>query len=262
MNVRLFLRLVINTARTTFAYRVGFVLGTFGTTFQLVAMVAVWNALLAGGAHLGGFSLTQMKAYLLVGYVTGVLGTGLGEHVMSDRIRSGQVALDLVKPANYQAMRFAETLGGLGVEIGLIIAVGSAFLLFAGPVVAPVHLGLFVVSLLAVIPTKFLIVYLSTLLCFWTQNYHGVTWARSALSLVLSGALVPLALLPGWAQALAQALPFAGITSTPALIFAGRVESAHALVLVAVQYAWVVALWFAAQRAWQVAVRQLTVHGG
>ena len=262
MTINAYTRIAANAARTTLAHRVGFVLGTFGATFQLVAMVALWTALLKRGAYLGGFSLDQMKAYLIVGYITGVLGTALGEQVMSDRIRSGDVAIDLVRPLDYQGMRFAEVLGGMCVEIILVVIVGTTFWMVAGPVSAPAQPALFAISLVAVLPIKFLIFYMSTLLCFWTQNYHGVAWARSALSLILSGALVPLALLPHWLQTLSNLLPFASITSTPALIFAGRADPGHSQELILVQSAWVAILWFAGRLAWRGAVRQLTVHGG
>jgi ABC-2 type transport system permease protein len=259
---RAYARLALNAARTTFAYRLSFVLGTIGVTFQLVALVALWGALLRGGARLGGFSLLEMKGYLLVGYVTGVLTSGFGEQAMAERIRSGAVALDLVKPLSYAGMRFAEVLGGVGVELGLIAGVGTAFMVLAGPVPAPVHPMLFLLALLAVLPIKFLLLYMSTLLCFWTQNYHGVAWARSALTLILSGALVPLALLPHWLRSVAAALPFAATTSTPALIYLGKIDTVGAVTLIAVQCGWIAGLWVASRVLWRGAVRQLTVHGG
>ncbi|BCJ66324.1 ABC transporter permease [Polymorphospora rubra] len=262
MSVRGYTRLATTTVRATFAHRLSIGLGTIGVIFQLVAMVALWTALLADGARIGGYSLPEMKGYLLVGFATGVVGRGLGEHVMAERIRSGAVALDLVKPLDYQKMRFAEVLGGLVIEIMVIVAVGAAFVTLAGPVQAPVRPDLLLLSLVAVVPIKFLIIYLSTMLCFWTQNYHGLAWTRTALTQLLSGALVPLALLPGWLAATAAVLPFAAITSTPALIYTGKATGTGALLLIGYQFLWAAGLWILARLAWRTAVRQLTVHGG
>ena len=64
-------------------------------------------------------------------------------------------------------------------------------------------------SMLLLIPLKFLIVYACGLLCFWTQNFIGVQWARLAIVNLLSGALVPLAYLPHWLGTLAAWSPFA-----------------------------------------------------
>jgi ABC-2 type transport system permease protein len=90
----------------------------------------------------------------------------------------------------------------------------------------------------------------------------GVQWARLAVVNLLSGALIPLAYLPGWLATTAQWSPFAGLTSTPALIFLGRVDLRHGLQLVAVQLAWVVILWFGARLVWRAGLRRLTVNGG
>jgi len=116
--------------------------------------------------------------------------------------------------------------------------------------------------MLLLVPLKFLIVYVSTLACFWTQNYMGVQWARLAVVNLLSGALIPLVYLPHWLATAAQWSPFAGLTSTPALIFLGRVDVRDGLVLVFVQLAWVLVLWFGARLVWRKALRRLTVNGG
>lgn len=109
---------------------------------------------------------------------------------------------------------------------------------------------------------RFGVVYASGLLTFWTQNYVGVQAARIALVTFLSGAFVPLGLLPEWLRWLANVLPFAGMASTPALVYVGHLTGRAAVTAVAVQAAWSVALWAAARAFWQRASRQLTVHGG
>ena len=68
--------------------------------------------------------------------------------------------------------------------------------------------------------------------------------------------------LPHWLATAAQWSPFAGLTSTPALIFLGRLGVRDGLVLVLVQLAWVLVLWFGARLVWRKALRRLTVNGG
>jgi ABC-2 type transport system permease protein len=251
------------TAKSALAYRMSFVLALFGVLFQFVAMLAVWRVLLADGP-VGGFTWPQMRTYLLVAFASGALVSLFADFRMSFRIRNGDVSLDLVKPVRYQVARFAETLGGVWLEVLVVLLVGAATVLVAGALVTPHggELALFALSMLLLIPLKFLIVYACGLLCFWTQNFIGVQWARLAIVNLLSGALVPLAYLPHWLGTLAAWSPFAGMASTPGLIMVGRVHGTQALVLVGVQLGWVVALWFGAKLLWRSAVRQLTVAGG
>jgi ABC-2 type transport system permease protein len=258
-----YLALAGATARSVLAYRMSFVLSLFGVVFQFVAMLAVWHVLLAHPAP-GGFTWPQMRGYLLVAFASGALVSLFADFRMSFRIRSGLVALDLIKPVRYQEARFAETLGGVWIEILAVLLVGTATVAFAGGLTTPsgAGLALFIASMLLLIPLKFLIVYACGLACFWTQNFVGIQWARLAVVNLMSGALVPLAYLPHWLSGAAAWLPFAGIASTPGLIFVGRVHGAAAFWLVVSQLIWVLVLWFGAKMLWLFAVRQLTVNGG
>lgn len=251
------------TARAALAYRFNLLLGLGAVLVQLVALLAVWRVILAQSS-VNGFTWPQMRAYLLVAFAAGTVVSVLGDFRMAFRILDGDVALDLVKPVDYQRARFAEAIGGLWIEVVLIGVVVGVTLAVTGGVDTPAApaLALFAVSMLLLVPLKFLIVYVSTLVCFWTQNYIGVQWARLAVVNLLSGALIPLVYLPGWLAAVAQWSPFAGLTSTPALIFLGRVDPWRGLQLVAVQLGWVLVLWFGARLVWQAALRRLTVNGG
>jgi ABC-2 type transport system permease protein len=249
--------------RGTMRYRFSFFMGMFGMLFQLLALFAVWQVLI-GDAALGGFTWPQMRAYLLVSFTCGLLVNSLADWRMAYRIESGMVALDLVKPVDYQLARFAEIAGGILVELGMAVVVWLTVILVGGglPMPSPGAFALFAVSLLLVIPLKFLVAYICGLVCFWTHHYNGVRWTQLAVVGLLSGSMIPIAFFPGWLATAAAWLPFAGMASTPGLIFVGRVDGVEALRLVALQAGWAVLIWWSARWAFRSAVRQLTVHGG
>jgi ABC-2 type transport system permease protein len=244
-------------------YRLSFLMGMLGMLFQLLALLAVWRVLI-GGATLGGFTWPEMKAYLLVAFTCGILVNSLADWRMAYRIESGMVALDLVKPIDYQLARLAEVVGGVLIELGMAAAVWISVAALGGgvPVPSPGRLALFGLSLALVLPLKFLIAYTCGLACFWTQHYTGVRWTQLAVVGLLSGTMVPIAFFPGWLATTAAWSPFAGMASTPGLIFVGRVDGPEALRLVALQAGWAVLLWVFARGAFRSALRQVTVHGG
>jgi ABC-2 type transport system permease protein len=246
--LRPYLALARAVALSALTYRTSFLLSLGGIVFQLVSLLAVWRVLLAESS-VSGFDWPHMRAYLLVAFASGALVSVFADFRMASRIQSGLVALDLVKPVDYQRARFAETL------VSLLI--GGGLRLPPTP-----ELALFIASMVLLVPLKFLVVYVSTLACFWTQNFIGVLWARQAITSLLSGALIPLVYLPSWLATLARWSPFAGLTSTPALIFIGQAHGRQALLLVGVQLLWVLVLWFGARGIWRAALRQLTVNGG
>jgi ABC-2 type transport system permease protein len=82
---------------------------------------------------------------------------------------------------------------------------------------------------------------------------------RAAVGTLLSGALLPLALLPwGLGEVLAW-LPFASMASAPLRIYTGTGDPA---VLLAAQAAWAVALWPVAGWMWRVSQERMVSHGG
>ncbi len=252
------------SARRLLAYRLNAFLGWIGGGAYLVAALAVWRALLDQGP-IAGYDWEMMKAYLLIGWATSAIGGAAGDWRMADRILWGEVATDLTKPLDYQTARFAEQAGGLVMELAAIaVAVTAVSVFFSGiPLPAsPAQAGLFLLSFLMVIPLKFVITYLVCMLCFWTHNFMGISWAKQAVVTLFSGGLVPLTILPPWLAATAAVLPFASITATPAALYLGQATGSQAWQLLAFQAAWVVGLWFAARFLWRGALRALTIHGG
>ncbi|GIH11401.1 ABC transporter permease [Rhizocola hellebori] len=252
------------SVRRLMSYRLSTVLGWIGGGAYLVASLAVWSALLAQGP-IAGYDWETMKAYLLIGWATGAIGSASGDWRMADRILWGEVATDLTKPIDYQGARFAEHAGGLVVELAAIGVAVTAVAAFAGGVplpASPAQAGLFLLSFLMVVPLKFVITYLICMLCFWTHNFMGISWAKQAVVTLFSGALVPLAMLPSWLAATAAVLPFASITATPAALYLGQVTGTQAWQLIAIQAGWVAGLWYAARFIWRGALRALTIHGG
>ncbi len=48
----------------------------------------------------------------------------------------------------------------------------------------------------------------ASLLCFFTTGYLGISWMRTALFEFFSGAMIPVALFPGWLKTAACCTPF------------------------------------------------------
>jgi viologen exporter family transport system permease protein len=261
--VKQYLVLARASARTSVKYRLAFALSLFGLLFQMVAMLLVWRILLAN-RPITGFTWPKMEAYLLIAFSAGTFISLFADFNMSFKIREGTVATDLVKPVDYQLARLAETLGGLWVELLSVAVVWILAIGFVGGIPIPSwpRLLLFLLSMVLLVLLKFMVTYIVGLACFWTKNYLGVYWLKLSIVNLLSGALVPLLLFPHWLYSILLWLPFAGMMSTPGLVYIDAVDWEHALQLVGVQFGWFVLLWIGARLAWRSAVRQLTVHGG
>ncbi|KUP23909.1 ABC-2 family transporter protein [Paenibacillus sp. DMB5] len=247
------------------AYRTSYVIGFLANTVNLLAIYFLWQGIYSGRSEVGGFTWDQMKTYLLVTFLANSVLSWYSETSISGKILDGSVAMDLLKPLDFQSARFSETLGASLLEGGMSAVLLTLFASFVSGITlphSPLVYVLFAVSLLCAILVKFGVVYLAALLCFWSTGSMGIVWTRIAVTNLLSGALVPLAFFPDWLEHLALWLPFQSIIHTPTMIFLQQAGTAGSLKLIALQAFWGIALWFAGKAMWNWAVRQVTIHGG
>jgi ABC-2 type transport system permease protein len=260
-----YVSLAICSMQNTLSYRLSFILNFLGSFISLLATFFLWRAIYAGQSELAGFDWEQMKTYLIVSFFVNSMLSYYSESRITNKIMDGSVAMDLLKPLDFQKARLAESLGACVLE-GLLSAVLiSVLAILAFRVPLPDDIGtmlLFIVSMLSSILVKFGIVYITALLCFYTTSGFGVIWARTAITNLLSGALVPFAFFPEWLKNVAMFLPFQGIVNAPTTIFLGMQDSGEALELIALQWFWIAALWLLGRWMWNGSIRQITIHGG
>jgi len=225
----------------------------------------LWKTVFTANPQVGGFDWERMRTYILVSYAVNTLLSFYTEARITNAIRTGAVATELVRPIDFLTAQLAEALGAAVMEglLGSVFAVLLGLLVFdVAPSVSLVATVSFVVSVGLGFLVKFLIGYLTALLCFWTINGLGLLWARSAVTNIFSGAIIPLALFPDTLKQVALALPFQAIINTPLAIYLGDVQGAALAAALAVQIGWIVALWLLARWVWGPCVRSLRIQGG
>jgi ABC-2 type transport system permease protein len=253
------------TFQQRLAYRNVFFLSLLAQLMVLFSLFYLWRAIYAGRSELGGFAWGEMQTYLLLTFVANAVISLHSEVMMTWRILDGSIAMDLLKPLDYQTARFVEVITTAVLEGAAAVALACVVGVLAGIHLLPAdaaHGLLAFVSFSLGVVIKFGIAYLAGLACFWTNNGWGISWAHTAVSQLFSGALVPLPFLPLWLRTTAEWLPFKGMTYSPIQIFLGRVGVAESCGILAQQAAWAVALWILGALGWNVMVRKVTIHGG
>lgn len=120
--------------------------------------------------------------------------------------------------------------------------------------------GLFVLSLVLAISVGLALEFtFGALIVAMEHNVHTINRVRTAISVLLSGALLPLPLLPwGFGEVFAW-LPFASMASAPLQVYTG---TGDAFRLITVQAGWSVILWPVAYWLWRIHRGKLVSHGG
>jgi ABC-2 type transport system permease protein len=80
--------------------------------------------------------------------------------------------------------------------------------------------------------------------------------------MLLSGRIVPLALLPDWAERLSWLLPFRWTFGFPITALVGPIDSAELIGGLGMQLLWIVIFAFVVRGFWRVSVRHYGAVGG
>lgn len=188
-------------------------------------------------------------------------------------VRSGAVAYELCRPIDLYGLWFARSVAhrtaptvlravpmAVFTSIGLpLIGLGEWRL--APPASFAAGAG-FAVALVCALALGCAISTLLNILLLWTLQGDGVYVFATATVSLFSGVLIPLPLLPDWAQTAVRWLPFAGIVDLPFRIYSGHIAAAELAFVLARQIGWTLAI--VAFGRWMLGrgMRRVVVQGG
>ncbi|MBE2998204.1 ABC-2 family transporter protein [Nocardiopsis sp. HNM0947] len=223
-------------------------------------------ALFGARPEINGYDATDAVTQVFIGQaLIGVTLIISGPSLdLSTRIRTGDVAMDLLRPVPLQSWWLAQDLGRATFAFawrGLpTFAVGALLFDLAAPD-APLAT---VVSLLLVAVLGFALRYLYTLSGFWILDVRGLWTLMGFVGPVAAGMMLPLALFPAPVADVLRLLPWASLVQIPAEIYLGKdtLPGGSALGGLALQAGWATVL--LGLGAWVTgrATRKVVVQGG
>lgn len=267
-SVATFGALVWSGFRRYATYRQATVAGTFTNIVFGFLRCYVLLAVAAGSAAglAGGYDAGQLVTFVWVGQgLLAVVVLG-GWSDLSDRIRSGDVAADLLRPVPpvtaYLAADLGRALYALVTRFVAPVIVGAIVFSPALPG-RPQTVPLFAVSVLLAVIASFACRFLVNATAYWLHDARGplILWTLGAG--VLAGLYFPLRLLPEWLSVGIWVLtPLPGLMQTPLDVLVERDGPGLQAGLVALQAGWAVLLLALARLVQRRAERKLVVQGG
>lgn len=260
-----YLSIVQTSFQQAIAYRVTTIFNIALTFIWVFILYYLWAAAFSERNLIGGFTWDEMRTYVVLAYgINALVGWRVGSQMMG-AIRTGEILRDLVRPLNYCGTQLSMAAGfsivdGI-ISFALTLILGLFFLDMQAPA-SPLMTGLFFLTVMIGFVTKALIVFSVSLLTFWTLNGVGLMWAQQAVIAILSGTLVPIALLPTWLRIVAEILPMRGIVSTPLMLYLGKAGGWEAVFLIGLQVFWLIVMWWFANWAWHKAFNAVEIQGG
>ncbi|GGW35870.1 ABC transporter permease [Streptomyces lucensis JCM 4490] len=262
---RLYAAVAVGGFRRYATYRAATAAGVFTNTVFGLILVYSYRALWDERPHLGGWDQAQVVTYVWLGQAflsTLAIGGGGVEGELMERIRTGDVAIDLYRPADLQLWWLAADLGRAFFQLlgrGLVPFVFGALCF---PVYLPSDAGTWVAFFVAVLLAMlvgFGIRFLLALSAFWLLDGTGVSQISWLAGYFCSGMLLPLNVFPGALGEVVRVLPWSSLLQAPAQILLGDADPWGTFVF---QGAWAVALLGAGRLLQSAATRRVVVQGG
>lgn len=236
--------------------------GLFTNTVFGLLRVAVLLAVVGQTGRAAGYDAADTGTFVWLGQGLLAVVVLWPDRELAQRVRSGDVAIDLGRPWNLQSALLAQDLGRAGhamlIRFAPPVLFGALVLPFRWPQSAWSVL-LFAVSTALAVVISFAVRFMLDLTAFWLLDNRGVATVYAATTGVLCGLTVPLAFFPEPLRITLYSTPFPAMLQTPIDVFG---ERGAAAALLAHQVLWAALLLAAGQLVLARATRKLVVQGG
>ena len=239
-----------------FQYRVANYFYMIGMVAEPVIYLVVWSTVAEQqGGEVGGFTPADFAAYYIVWTLVRNMNIVLTPFEWEHRIKRGDLSVDLLRPIHPIHRDLAYFGGWKLVVIVMWLPIAVVLTWTFRPALDPgaADIGLFV---------RFFALWALGLITLWTTRISAVFELYFTAELLLSGRLVPLSLMPGWAQTLADFLPFQWAFQFPIDVLLGRLSTGEVWFGIAMQLMWSGIGIGATAVMWKRGIRRFAAVGG
>jgi ABC-2 type transport system permease protein len=250
--------------QANFQYRVATYMWLVGMLAEPIVYLVVWTTIAEqqGGA-VQGITRGQFAAYYIVWTLVRNMNIVFTPYGWEWRIREGQLSAALLRPLHPLHEDIAGFAGWKVVTIVLWLPIAAALWVAFDPELDPtlLEVGVFSVAIWGAYLIRTMFLSALGMVTFWTTRVSALFELVVALELLLSGRLVPLPLMPDWAERIADVLPFKWTFYFPIDALVGDLSRRELLGGLGMQLFWIVVLTALFYVVWRFAVRRYSAVG-
>jgi len=246
-------------------YRVANYLYMIGMVAEPVIYLVVWSTVAEQqGGSVDGYTPGAFAAYYIVWTLVRNMNVVFTPYGWEWRIREGQLSAQLLRPLFPIVEDLGSFLGWKFVVIVMWLPIAAALVLLFHPTLnpSPLAIAVFAVAIFGAYLIRSLNQSSLGLITFWTTRVGPIFELYIAAELLLSGRLVPMALMPDWVQRLADVLPFQWTFGFPIEALVGNLSQEQLLGGLAAQLFWIVVGSVLVRVVWRYAIRRYSAVSG
>lgn len=236
------------------------------TSFILIFCTSyLWKALYGDEQNGYVISLNQMLVFLVIVQLLNLLLFSNLPEQINEKIYSGSISIDLIRPFHLWAAWIAED---LGTAISRIVIKGIPLFVFASIMITvpkPVNvtcLFLFLFSTVLCYTLMTSINYIIGLTSVWYMDFGNLGIVARSIIVFLSGSIIPIWFFPDWFQEISSYLPFIYIYQFPVGIYIGKYSGKEILIGLSMQLFWIICALICSVIMWKVVKNKIVIQGG
>ncbi len=262
--MRLYYEVALRAFRRATTYRISFLSGLLTNAFFGAILSSIYMAAYQGRERMAGYDAGDAISYLWAAQALISVGSAWVTGDLSRAIRSGDVAVDLMRPWNFYAYWLSQQLGdrlfNLLMRGSLTYLIGILY--FGARLPALAALPAITISVIFAVLISAAYGFLLNASAFWLLDDSGILTVGSIVTMFFSGFLIPLAFFPPWLASIASFLPFQAVAGLPIEIFLGKLQGVHLAQALALQACWAIILTSMALVQMRAAMRKIVIQGG
>jgi ABC-2 type transport system permease protein len=197
--------------QTQFQYRATTYMYLVGMVAEPVIYLVVWSTIARShGGSVQGITAGEFAAYYIVWTLVRNMNIVFTPYGWEWRIREGHFSGLMLRPLHPIHYDLADFAGGKVIWVLLYLPIAVALTLVFNPTfdVSALEVVVFVIAIWGAYLIRSMALWLLGMITFWTTRGSAIFETYIMVELLMSGRLVPLKLMPDWAQSLAAWLPF------------------------------------------------------
>jgi ABC-2 type transport system permease protein len=246
-------------------YRVANYFYMIGMVAEPVIYLVVWSTIARQeGGQVGGLTPGQLAAYYIVWTLVRQMNIVFTVYGWDERIRQGELSAMLLQPLFPIHRDIAFLAGWKLVTIVMWLPIAAVLTLVFSPTLAirPIDVAVFALAIWGAYLVRTMLYWILGMASFWTTRAGPIFQLMFTAELLLSGRLVPLSLLPDWAQRLADVLPFKWTFGYPIDALIGGLPTDQLLGGLVMQVLWTVVGVIGVRLVWRIAIRRYSAVNG
>lgn len=259
-----YLKFISMSFQRSLAYRVDYYMAILNAFLYIFIFSSVWNVVIPEEGMTGGITRESMTAYAVLSTLIKA-SFGRNESLLSQKVKSGEIAVDLMKPYYFPLMYLADTIGATLFQVFARAIPLLVFCIFLFHIRLPVD-GMVLVRFLPVYVFSFLAFFLLSFfissLSFFFVEVFPFYILYFALITLASGAIIPIDFFPESMSNLLDWTPFPYLFYYPTMLLLQKPGLPDYGSLILRYLVLLVVLLVPVTGAYRAGLRRLTIAGG